>query len=153
MNPEERCSPTKLVYSQTWGCQMNEADTQRMLARLAQANYSPTSEAAEADLILLNTCHIREKARHKVVSRLGELLPHKTHNPDLIIAVAGCVAQGEGKSSPRSGLKSISSSARTTLMPFLTFWFACRNGARTEAADRCSKPSSHASRSSPFPLT
>jgi tRNA-2-methylthio-N6-dimethylallyladenosine synthase len=88
----------KKVYVQTWGCQMNVADTERMLSLLGTCNYRLTEELNEADLILLNTCHIREKARHKLVSRLGELRPLKEANPNLILAVSGCVAQAEAKS-------------------------------------------------------
>lgn len=87
----------KKVYVQTWGCQMNVADTERMLGLLGQCNYRPTETLDEADLILLNTCHIREKARHKLVSRLGEIRPLKVKNPDLVLAVTGCVAQAEAK--------------------------------------------------------
>jgi tRNA-2-methylthio-N6-dimethylallyladenosine synthase len=87
----------KHVYVQTWGCQMNVADTERMLALLGSCHYRLTEEIEKADLILLNTCHIREKARHKVVSRLGELRPFKEQNPHLILVVAGCVAQAESE--------------------------------------------------------
>jgi tRNA-2-methylthio-N6-dimethylallyladenosine synthase len=88
----------KNVYFQTWGCQMNVADTERMMALLTVRNYQITQTVENADLIILNTCHIREKARHKVVSRLGELKPFKEANPNLILAVAGCVAQAESES-------------------------------------------------------
>lgn len=88
----------KKVYVQTWGCQMNVADTERMFSLLANCNYKRTDNENEADLILLNTCHIREKARHKVVSRLGELRDLKQENPNLVLAVAGCVAQAESQS-------------------------------------------------------
>lgn len=87
----------KKVYVQTWGCQMNVADSERMLGLLGRLNYRPTDTPNDADFILLNTCHIREKARHKVVSRLGEIRPLKEANPNLIIAVAGCVAQAESQ--------------------------------------------------------
>lgn len=85
------------VFVQTWGCQMNVADTERMLSLLSQRNFKSTEDPNEADLVLLNTCHIREKARHKVVSRLGELKGIKASKPDTILAVAGCVAQAEAK--------------------------------------------------------
>lgn len=85
----------KKVYVQTWGCQMNVADTERMLALLGSRNYRLTDTPNDADLILLNTCHIREKAKHKVVSRLGELRPLKLEKPDTILAISGCVAQAE----------------------------------------------------------
>lgn len=76
---------------------MNTADAERMLALLAAEKYALTDDAADADLVLLNTCHIREKARHKILSRLGELRVLKQSNPGMRIAVAGCVAQAEGK--------------------------------------------------------
>lgn len=86
------------VHIETWGCQMNVADSERMLALLEAQNYELTKSGPEtADLILLNTCHIREKARHKVLSRLGVLDELKQKNPDLKIAVTGCVAQADGK--------------------------------------------------------
>lgn len=86
------------VHIETWGCQMNVADSERMLALLEAQNYELTKAGPEAaDLILLNTCHIREKARHKVLSRLGVLDELKQKNPDLKIAVTGCVAQADGK--------------------------------------------------------
>lgn len=85
------------VHIETWGCQMNTADAERMLALLAAEKYALTDDAADADLVLLNTCHIREKARHKILSRLGELRVLKQSNPGMRIAVAGCVAQAEGK--------------------------------------------------------
>ncbi|MEI6833823.1 MAG: tRNA (N6-isopentenyl adenosine(37)-C2)-methylthiotransferase MiaB [bacterium] len=86
------------VHIETWGCQMNVADSERMLALLEAQNYELTKSGPEAaDLILLNTCHIREKARHKVLSRLGVLDELKQKNPELKIAVTGCVAQADGK--------------------------------------------------------
>lgn len=87
----------KKVYMQTWGCQMNVADSERMLSLLGTLNYRQTDNVNEADFILLNTCHIREKARHKVVSRLGEIRPLKEANPNIILAVCGCVAQAESE--------------------------------------------------------
>jgi len=87
----------KSVHIETWGCQMNTADSEKMLSLLAEKNYSLVSSAEEADLVLLNTCHIREKATHKVLSRLGVLRDIKSNRPGMKIAVAGCVAQAEGK--------------------------------------------------------
>lgn len=94
--PESPVTAGKKVLIETWGCQMNTADAERMLALLTARNYTMTDAADGADLVLLNTCHIREKARHKVVSRLGELRVLKAKNPGMRIAVAGCVAQAEG---------------------------------------------------------
>jgi tRNA-2-methylthio-N6-dimethylallyladenosine synthase len=91
-------TPTKRkVHIETWGCQMNVADSEQMLSILKSQNYELTDNAEQADLVLLNTCHIREKATHKVVSRLGRLRELSKVNPGLKVAVAGCVAQAEGR--------------------------------------------------------
>lgn len=88
---------TKHVHIETWGCQMNVADSERMLSMLSKKDFGLTDDPKKADLIILNTCHIREKARHKVISRLGVLKELKKDKQDLKIAVTGCVAQAEGK--------------------------------------------------------
>ncbi len=87
---------TKLVHIITMGCQMNVYDSQQMVRLLASMNYMPTSYPEKADLILLNTCSIREKAEHKAYSHLGRLARVKGNKLDLIIGVGGCVAQQEG---------------------------------------------------------
>ncbi len=89
---------TKKVHIQTFGCQMNEYDTKKMLAILRQENYFQTDYQDDADLIILNTCSIREKAENKVYSELGRLKKLKSANPELKIGVGGCVAQQEGES-------------------------------------------------------
>ncbi len=94
---EHTDSLPKKVHIETWGCQMNAADSEKMLAMLAERNYSLTDQVEDADLVLLNTCHIREKARHKVLSRLGVLKELKSQKPGMKIAVSGCVAQAEGQ--------------------------------------------------------
>ena len=86
----------KKLFVKTYGCQMNVYDSERMTAALAAEGYAATGTAEDADLILLNTCHIREKAAEKVYSELGRLRPLKARNPGLRIGVAGCVAQAEG---------------------------------------------------------
>ena len=86
----------KKLFIKTYGCQMNVYDSERMAEALAPSGYTKASDPAEADLILLNTCHIREKAAEKVYSELGRLKPLKAAKPDLKIGVAGCVAQAEG---------------------------------------------------------
>lgn len=80
----------------TWGCQMNEDDSDQMSAILVQMGYSPAQDLREADIILLNTCAVRAKPEHKVKTRLGELRELKLANPDLIIGVCGCMAQRQG---------------------------------------------------------
>jgi tRNA-2-methylthio-N6-dimethylallyladenosine synthase len=87
----------KQVYIRTFGCQMNEYDSDKMADVLEQADgYRQTGDPAQADLILLNTCSVREKAQEKVFSDLGRLRHLKQENPDLIIGVGGCVASQEG---------------------------------------------------------
>ncbi|GBD43604.1 tRNA-2-methylthio-N(6)-dimethylallyladenosine synthase [bacterium HR40] len=89
------------LFIKTWGCQMNVYDSDRMAALLARHGYERTDRAEEADLILLNTCHIREKAAEKVYSELGRLRQlrerRRQQGAETLIAVAGCVAQAEGE--------------------------------------------------------
>ena len=86
----------KKLFIKTYGCQMNVYDSERMAEHLGGEGYVRTETADDADMILLNTCHIREKAAEKVYSELGRMRPLKEANPDLKIGVAGCVAQAEG---------------------------------------------------------
>ena len=86
----------KKLYIKTYGCQMNVYDSERMAEAMGGAGYVETDSPDDADMILLNTCHIREKAAEKVYSELGRLRGLKAENPDLKIGVAGCVAQAEG---------------------------------------------------------
>lgn len=85
-------------YIHTYGCQMNEADSLALGELLEEQGYQPASGPEGADLILLNTCCVRPKPEHKVYSQLGQLGKLKERNPDLIIAVVGCMAQKEGDS-------------------------------------------------------
>jgi tRNA-2-methylthio-N6-dimethylallyladenosine synthase len=88
----------KKVFIKTFGCQMNEYDSEKMADILHAANdYTETKVLAEADLILLNTCSIREKAQDKVFSDLGRLRDLKAEKPELLIGVGGCVASQEGQ--------------------------------------------------------
>ena len=87
----------KKLYIRTYGCQMNVYDSERMAEAMGGAGYVTTDSPDDADMILLNTCHIREKAAEKVYSELGRLRPLKDARPDLKIGVAGCVAQAEGE--------------------------------------------------------
>jgi tRNA-2-methylthio-N6-dimethylallyladenosine synthase len=86
----------KRIHIVTMGCQMNVYDSEQMLRHLMPLNYLPTSQLNNADVIVVNTCSIREKAEHKVYSFLGRLARMKRRKPGLMIAVAGCVAQQEG---------------------------------------------------------
>ena len=87
----------KKLYIKTYGCQMNVYDSERMVESLGGQGYDQVETPDEADMILLNTCHIREKAAEKVYSELGRFKHLKAENPDLKIGVAGCVAQAEGR--------------------------------------------------------
>ena len=88
--------PRKL-YVKSFGCQMNVYDSNRMADTMAREGFVETQDPAEADLVILNTCHIREKAAEKVYSELGRLSKQKQEaGADTMIAVAGCVAQAEG---------------------------------------------------------
>ncbi|MDD9929245.1 MAG: tRNA (N6-isopentenyl adenosine(37)-C2)-methylthiotransferase MiaB, partial [Rhodospirillaceae bacterium] len=91
----------KRLYIKTYGCQMNVYDSARMADVLAPHGYAPVDAPDDADMIILNTCHIREKAAEKVYSEIGRLRPFKRRkeaNGDrMIIAVGGCVGQAEGE--------------------------------------------------------
>jgi len=86
----------KKLFIKTYGCQMNVYDSERMAEAMGGAGYVETQSPDDADMILLNTCHIREKAAEKVYSELGRFKGLKAANPNLKIGVAGCVAQAEG---------------------------------------------------------
>lgn len=91
---------TKKVFVKTYGCQMNVYDSQRMTDALSESGYQPTDTVEDADLVLINTCHIREKAAEKVYSQLGRLRKLKEERAlqgkEMMVGVAGCVAQAEG---------------------------------------------------------
>jgi tRNA-2-methylthio-N6-dimethylallyladenosine synthase len=90
MSAEQR--PT--VYVETYGCQMNVSDSELMLGKLASAGYAPVDEPDGADVILVNTCAIRDHAEQRVIGRLGELKRHM--KPDSVMGVTGCMAQRLG---------------------------------------------------------
>jgi tRNA-2-methylthio-N6-dimethylallyladenosine synthase len=87
----------KRFYLETFGCQMNVVDSERIVDLLRQIGYLQVPAAEEADLILLNTCSVRDKAERKVYGHLGRFKPLKDENPSLILGVGGCVAQQEGE--------------------------------------------------------
>ena len=92
----------KKLFIKTYGCQMNVYDSLRMQDLLAPFGYSEASSMDEADMIILNTCHIREKAAEKMYSELGRIKKLKDERKqetgrDMIIAVGGCVGQAEGE--------------------------------------------------------
>ncbi len=98
---ENQTAPARKVFVKTYGCQMNVYDSQRMADALASIGYVSTQAMEDADLVLLNTCHIREKAAEKVYSELGRIRGLKSEREsqgrETLIGVAGCVAQAEGE--------------------------------------------------------
>jgi len=93
-------APTQRLCLRSWGCQMNVYDSHRMADVLAPLGYAPVDAPEAADMVILNTCHIREKATEKLFSELGRLRVMKearrAQGHDMLLAVAGCVAQAEG---------------------------------------------------------
>ena len=94
-------SKSRKLYVKSYGCQMNVYDSTRMADTMAREGYSETTTPDDADLIILNTCHIREKAAEKVYSELGRVRALKqqaaAEGRKVLVAVAGCVAQAEGE--------------------------------------------------------
>src|SRR5206468_8056315 len=89
---------SRTFYIETFGCQMNELDSEKIAGSLLHEGMEPVSDPAKADIIILNTCSIREKAVQKVYARLGEVKRHKTRRGgDLVVGVVGCMAQLEGE--------------------------------------------------------
>src|SRR5215216_322024 len=86
--------PRPTVYVETYGCQMNVSDSELMLGKLASAGYAPVDRPDGADVILVNTCAIRDHAEQRVIGRLGELKRHM--KPDSVMGVTGCMAQRLG---------------------------------------------------------
>jgi tRNA-2-methylthio-N6-dimethylallyladenosine synthase len=97
----EPAAPRKKIFVKTYGCQMNVYDSARMVDVMAPTGYAEVDTPEEADIVILNTCHIREKAAEKVYSELGRLRDLKKEKSgrgeSLVIGVAGCVAQAEGE--------------------------------------------------------
>ena len=86
------------AYVETYGCQMNIADGELMEGVLASAGYEITASPDDADVVLVNTCAIRENAETRVLGRVGQLSGLKRARPDLVLGVTGCMAQRMGKS-------------------------------------------------------
>lgn len=81
------------IYMETFGCQMNEADTALVLGRLRADGWIRVHDPAEADLVLVNTCAVREKAEDRIYGRTTQLLKHRRENPDLVVGITGCMAE------------------------------------------------------------
>ena len=83
----------KKVYIETYGCQMNFSDTEIVLSVLSDYGYNESTDIDSSDVILLNTCSIRENAETRVYTRLGQLQKYKRQNPNLVVGVLGCMAE------------------------------------------------------------
>src|SRR6476469_10037788 len=85
----------KKVYLETFGCQMNVSDSERVATNLARDGFEMTRDEAEADVVIFNTCSVRERAEHKLYTRVGEIRHSRAKKP--VVGVMGCVAQLEGE--------------------------------------------------------
>ncbi len=83
----------KKLYLESYGCQMNFSDSEVVASILAQDGYATTRNIAEADLVLINTCSIRDNAEQRVRNRLTEFQHHKQQNPELVVGILGCMAE------------------------------------------------------------
>ena len=89
--------PPRKVWLKTFGCQMNHHDSERILSHLTELNFVRTENREKADMVLFNTCAVRELSNNKFYSQLGQIKQAKKKNPKLVVGVGGCVAQTEGK--------------------------------------------------------
>jgi tRNA-2-methylthio-N6-dimethylallyladenosine synthase len=83
----------KKIYIETYGCQMNLADTEIVLGLLNNHGFGSTNDARDADVIILNTCSIRENAEQRIYGRLGNFKNLKENNPNLVVGIIGCMAE------------------------------------------------------------
>lgn len=95
--PLDPLRASRRIYVDTYGCQMNMHDTDRIFGLMAAEGYAPAATPDEADLIVINSCNVREKAEHKLRTAAGKMKRYKRRRPGTIIALGGCVAQQEGK--------------------------------------------------------
>ena len=90
---KEQLSMGKKYYTITYGCQMNESDTERINGQLEELGYRPAEEMEDADIVIMNTCSVRQNAEEKVYGKIGEIKKLKDKNPDMLLGIAGCMAQ------------------------------------------------------------
>jgi tRNA-2-methylthio-N6-dimethylallyladenosine synthase len=117
-------TPKKQLFVRSWGCQMNVYDSTRMADVLAPLGYAPVGAPEGADMVILNTCHIREKATDKLFSELGRFRAMKAAKPSMVLAVAGCVAQAEGALITARAPGWTSCSARRAITACPSWWRA-----------------------------
>jgi tRNA-2-methylthio-N6-dimethylallyladenosine synthase len=90
---EKRLTGEKLYYTITYGCQMNESDTERINGQLEELGYKPAENMEDADIVIMNTCSVRQNAEEKVYGKIGEIKKLKEKNPHMLLGIAGCMAQ------------------------------------------------------------
>lgn len=90
---KEQLSMGKKYYTITYGCQMNESDTERINGQLEELGYRPAEEMEDADIVIMNTCSVRQNAEEKVYGKIGEIKKLKDKNPDMLLGITGCMAQ------------------------------------------------------------
>lgn len=92
-NLKDKGKSDKSVYIETYGCQMNFSDTEIVLSLMSEFGYTQTMQPEGSDVILINTCSVREHAETKIYNRLQHLKPYKKKNPNLIVGIIGCMAE------------------------------------------------------------
>ena len=110
---------SKRLYIETYGCQMNVADSELLLGVLGRAGYSRTDEPADADVVLVNTCAVRENAEQRVIGRVGELQRYR--RPGTLLGVVGCMAQRLGPGCSKRPVRWTWSWVLTDIATFRTF--------------------------------
>ena len=90
---------SRRAYIETYGCQMNIGDSEIMAGTLADSGYVTVDDPSQADVIIVNTCAIREHAERRVFGRVGQLQRHRRQRPDVVVAITGCMAHGSLKCS------------------------------------------------------
>lgn len=125
----------KLLYVETFGCQMNASDSDKIVSMLRKIGYNPTGDSSLADLIVLNTCSVRDKAEQKVYNTLDNFRGFKNRNKGLLLAVGGCVAQQEGERLLEKvpGLDIVFGTHNLHLLPEMVL--QAENGIRRSATD------------------
>jgi tRNA-2-methylthio-N6-dimethylallyladenosine synthase len=93
----------RIVYIETYGCQMNMADTEIVLSIMHEAGYTRTATLSAADVVLVNTCAVRDNAEQRIIGRLGDFNHYKKTNPSVIVGVLGCMAERVRKELMESG--------------------------------------------------
>ena len=130
--------PRKL-YLETFGCQMNVLDSELVLGQLRAQGYESVDDRDDADVILYNTCSVREHAEQKVWSRLGELRERKKSDPGLVIGVIGCMAERDGDEHLPATTRTSTCSAAPASSTSCRRWFTTPSSPTAAAETRSSR--------------